>query len=559
MMRSKTILLKQLTNINLVFVFLLVTTFNYWSIDPFVSPKLVITSAAAFACAITIIRHIEVQEIRKQKIVILLVILFIVVSIITNVFTRGNFTTKLFGIFGRNTGMLAYISIFIIFISFVICSNQLFIQKVFKVLILASTVPIAIACLQILNIGPSSLLSDSKQILSNFGNINFFSSFLAMLCIICLSLLLFPNLTNKYKVLSLIVFISSLYILLFKLQSQQGVYLLVGGLFLYLNIYLFIIKKKLLFSVTFFLLLGGVAFGVLGIFNKGLLAKFIYEPSITDRGYCSESGLSTFVNNPFMGVGYDQYLMWWHRSNSIEAIKFKGINGFCDSSHNVFIDIAVNGGVFLLLIYIAIHVLIVFKITRILHRISTFEPLVVGLVVVWSIYVIQSLISMNYLVLAGLGWAIGGLIIGYSENSKSDHESRKVGTRKWTNHVYLLIFTLSGAALGAQPQVTLNTAQNAYASGNADQVFSSTKKWPKDAFLSKLAVQRMQENGLYDYELILARNLVEDFPDYFASWKALFEAKKATTQDRNMAKLKMEELYPLYFASLDTFGGVINK
>ena len=93
---------------------MLVTTFNYWSIDPFVSPKLVITSAAAFACAITIIRHIEVQEIRKQKIVILLVILFIVVSIITNVFTRGNFTTKLFGIFGRNTGMLAYISIFII-------------------------------------------------------------------------------------------------------------------------------------------------------------------------------------------------------------------------------------------------------------------------------------------------------------------------------------------------------------------------------------------------------------------------------------------------------------
>ena len=113
--------------------------------------------------------------------------------------------------------------------------------------------------------------------------------------------------------------------------------------------------------------------------------------------------------------------------------------------------------------------------------------------------------------------------------------------------------------LGAQPQTTLNTTQNAYASGNADQVLISTKKWPKDAFLGKLAVQRMQENGLYDYELILAKNLVADFPDYFTSWKALYDAKNATAQDKDIAKQKMESLYPLYFASLDTYGGVVTK
>jgi O-antigen ligase len=478
---------------------------------------------------------------------------------ITTFFTSGNFATKLFGIFGRNTGILAYISVFIILISFVICSNQLFIKKVFNVSILASTIPIIIAFLQISNIGPSSLLSDSKQILSNFGNINFFSSFLAMLCIICLSLFLYSESVNSYKVFILVVLLSALYILVFKLQSQQGVYLLVGGLLFYLILYFYIIKKKLLFSASLFLLLGGGVFGILGIFNKGPLAKLIYEPSITDRGYCWRSGLKTFTSNPSMGVGHDQYLMWWHRSNSVGAIEFKGINGFCDSSHNVFIDIAVNGGISLLLIYIAITVFIVFRITRILRRIPSFNPLVVGLVVAWSIYIVQSLISMNYLVLAGLGCAIGGLIIGYSENFENYYESRKASTLNWRHNIYLMIFTLFGAVLGAQPQITLNATQNAYASGRADQVLSSTKKWPKDAFLSKLAVQRMQENGLYDYELILAKNLVADFPDYFTSWKALFEAKNATAQDRNIAKQKMEKLYPLYFVSLDTFGEVINK
>jgi hypothetical protein len=345
----------------------------------------------------------------------------------------------------------------------------------------------------------------------------------------------------------------------FKLQSQQGVYLLLGGLLFYLILYFYIIKKKILSIVSLLLLLGGGAFGVLGIFNKGPLAKLIYEPSIIDRGYCWESGLKTFISNPFTGIGYDQYLMWWHRSNSIKAIQFKGINGFCDSSHNVFIDIAVNGGIFLLLIYMATTIFIAYKVFRILQKISSFNPLIIGLVVVWSIYLIQSLISMNYLVLAGIGWAVGGLIIGYSKNSDNDLTPIKVSSLKLNDYIYLIIFILCGAVLGAQPQITLNTTQNAYAAGNADQVLISTKKWPKDAFLGKLAVQRMQENGLYDYELILAKNLVVDFPDYFTSWKALYDAKNATAQDRDLSKQKMENLYPLYFASLDTYGGIINK
>jgi O-antigen ligase len=543
----------------LVFIFLLIITFNYWSIDPFVSPKLVIVSAAAFACTAVIIRHIDAQEIIRQKVVVLVAISFITVSIITTLVTGGNFATKLFGIFGRNTGMLAYISIFIIWISFILCSSQLFISKVFKVIILASSITLIIAFLQTLNTGPKSLLSDSKQILSNFGNINFFSAFLAMLCILCLSLLLYKDATNKNKVFTLLVLLSSLYILVFKLQSQQGVYLLLGGLVFYLILYFYIIKKKILFSSCLLLLLGGGTFGVLGIFNKGPLAKLIYEPSIIDRGYCWESGLKTFISNPFTGVGYDQYLMWWHRSNSIEAIQFKGINGFCDSSHNVIIDIAVNGGIFLLLIYIAANIFIALRVFRILQKISSFNPLIIGLVVVWSIYLIQSLISMNYLVLAGLGWAMGGLIIGYSKNYDNDLSPIKVNPLKWNNYIYLIIFTLCGAVLGAQPQITLNTTQNAYAAGNADQVLISTKKWPRDAFLGKLAVQRMQENSLYDYELILAKNLVTNFPDYFTSWKALYDAKNATVQDRDIAKQKMESLYPLYFASLDTYGGVVNK
>ena len=94
----------------------------------------------------------------------------------------------------------------------------------------------------------------------------------------------------------------------------------------------------------------------LAIFQIGPLKQYIYEKSISIRGYYWNAGIEMFRTNPVFGVGFDGYRDWYWRSRSLKAFYDLGPQDFAENAHNVFIDLAAIGGLPLLLIYSSIIV-----------------------------------------------------------------------------------------------------------------------------------------------------------------------------------------------------------
>ena len=102
----------------------------------------------------------------------------------------------------------------------------------------------------------------------------------------------------------------------------------------------------------------------LGLINAGPLAGYLYKPSLEARGFYWRAGIRMLIEHPFFGVGMDGFGDWYRRARTLEDTLFNpGLAS--NTAHNVFIDIASNGGFPLIALYLAILGLVIFSITKV--------------------------------------------------------------------------------------------------------------------------------------------------------------------------------------------------
>ena len=250
--------------------------------------------------------------------------------------------------------------------------------------------------------------------------------------------------------------------------------------------------------------------------------------------------------NPIFGIGLDSYGDWYWGVRSAPAA-LNSLNANTNSAHNVYIYIASNGGFPLLIAYLVLNGLVLFRGIKHIKNSPTFDPYFSDIFVGWIGYQAQSFISINQLGLAVWGWLFGGLVLGYSFIDSKQATQGK-GLKKNANKSSLQdlaipsIVSILGISMVAPAFFTDHTFITALKSRSSEQVMAATQKFPKSNSRNLTAAQLYQNSQLNAEAISIAEDNVKINPRDFNSWRMIailspVESEKAKNAVEQMKKL----------------------
>jgi hypothetical protein len=174
-------------------------------------------------------------------------------------------------------------------------------------------------------------------------------------------------------------------------------------------------------------IIGGIA-GVAGMLNKGPLTKYFYKISVTYRGDYWRAGWNMFVHHPLFGVGLDRFGAYFRQYRDATQVARRGPNLISNAAHDVPIQLASTGGIFVLISFLALTFFILWRGIVALRKTSGTEQIVVAVIFgAWATYEAQSLISIDNLAIAIWGYILGGAVIGISVLPESEVKVKHAG------------------------------------------------------------------------------------------------------------------------------------
>ena len=528
--------------------------------DPVNVTKLVVATIIAFA-VLAIVLSSGLKFLWKvSKLFTISAVLLLITMLSASIASESAFVTNLYGISGRNTGLLAYFS----FLSLALGAALLNEKKSFERLVVGLLVAGAanvIYCLWAWQVGDFiSWNNPFGTILGTFGNPNFISSFLGI----------FISATTSYLILArnkiIIKVFAALFILIAFLEvlhthSIQGV--VVTGIGLAYNGFLFVRSKTKTNLWSFSYLVAATFTGVLavaGMLQIGPLTKFLYKTSVSLRGEYWQAGINMGQSHPLTGIGMDGYGNLYRQARDASALILPGVTVITNAAHNVVVDFFAYGGYPLLIAYLFFLFFGVKSIVAVILRSRDFNPVFAALSVSWLCYQAQSIISINQIGLAIWGWVLTGALVGYEYSTraslKADKEPARTGkspsqSNRQSNFSPTLIAGL-GAIIGALIAIPPYNAdlswRNALGSQNLTQVekaLTPSYMTPSDSARLASAVKLLEQAKLFDQSYKYAKYAVEFNPNYFDAWKILYYVSKSTPEDKKMALENLKRLDPL--------------
>lgn len=535
----------------LLTVTLLVTPM--FSMDPINPIKMLAVTVVGFMGLGILISNHKVLKSIPFKTPLILITCFTVWQIIVFIVSEGGKLQQLFGTTGRNTGLITYIALSILFVVAMAATSAAFLNRFIYVVLAVGSVSIIYGTVQAVGADPFNWSNPYAPVFGFLGNPNFLSSLLGILGSFVFSQLFSKKFRIQVKVLFINYLLATLFVI-YKTASQQGFLVLTMGIGIVFGIYL--LEKSRLLGITY------AAMSTLGFFlvffgtlNKGPLASILYKNSVTYRGDYWRAGWKMTIDHPIFGIGLDSYGDWYRRSRTLEATLRRGPDVTSNAAHNVYLDMSSNGGFPLLVIYIALMTLVIISAFKVIKRESTFNPTFVGLFSAWVAFQAQSIISINQIGLAIWGWVLSGLIIGYEVKtrntifSESNSQKTKIlfSTQK-LSAVSILVFFVStalGVIVGTPPYSASTKFKSALDSGNAQTIEGSAYIWPlADARMVQVA-SILDENGFSQQALKVAVDSTRYFPNSYIAWNALYYMKGASSAEKDDALIQMKRLDPL--------------
>lgn len=511
-------------------------------------------SLGVFSCAsIAIVLNSELRKrLRESKLVIFFIFSFMLFTILTIFSSDSPLSQLVYGVYGRNNGVLTYLFLSFIFVS------ALSIRENYKLLvdglIVAGSVNV-IYCFWVVAFGDFIGWSNPYgNILGTLGNPNFIGSFLGIFFATCLALSIdtSKSKTFRYSFAALLPIIA---FEIFKSHAIQG--RVVAGLGIAVVGFLFIrsrVNKIALVIYSGVIAIVG-ALSLLGALQIGPMTSVIYKTSVSLRGQYWLAGWNTGTTHPFTGVGMDSFGDWYRRARDVHALILPGPNVVVNASHNVFLDMLAFGGWPLFLSYILITVSSLIAVVRLINRARVFDSTTAILVSAWLGYQVQSVISINQIGLAIWGWMLGGALIALEISSRNlnlveEPLKKKSLSRTGTPPKLVLVGAL-GALIGfilSLPPILSDakwrSAQVARNLPNIEASMVSSYFNPQNTtkFLSN--IQAMEASGLFELSHKYALQAVKWNPEAFDLWKVLYFIKNSTPQDKSTALSNMKRLDP---------------
>ena len=528
-----------------------------FSYDPVNIIKMLITSTIALTVVFLTLSQKLQLNLKQYQIVNYSFLIFLFWSICVFIFHKNHLTQQFYGAFGRNTGLLTYLSLSVLFLFAAHKSEALQPIRILYSTILVGSLSIAYGLLQVFGSDPLKWISSYSPVVGFLGNPNFQSSLVAITAITA-SAIMFSSQPVGAKFLAFIYVLTSIFIV-YKTNSQQGYLVFMFGFLVVLYVRIKTNQKWHKLHLPFIVLtfLSGV-YVVLDILNLGIGKSILYKPSVSARGDFWRAGIEMMRDNPIFGVGFDAYGENYRAARDSYAASRFDANIGSNSAHNVFLDVGSYGGFPLFSIYVLIQVLTLLSIVRIIKRMKAFNFALVGIIGAWIGYLSQSIISISQIGLAIWGWILSGFIIGTDINQsikefpnkeeKIQQNRGKVShapkIRRETDLLAYAFGIVIGLILSMPSFLADANFRGAVESRKVEQIVNAANRWPQDSVRYDAAYFLLKKEFPVQAKEV-ARSATEKIPNGYPGWKNLYYSANATDLEKQIAKKKLMELDPL--------------
>ena len=491
---------------------------------------------------------------KTSRILIIVSALFFLASINSIIASSSPTTQSFYGVFGRQTGFVAYLVLAMVMFGAVLLRAKRSFELLVWALLISGAINIIYAAWAIAFGDFIGWSNPYGNILGLFGNPNFIGAFLGMFITGSIAFAFSTHFAWKYR----IAFIVLGLIALFEIKEShaiQGLVVTGAGLAM-VGFYLVRAKTKgvaLTLGYVFAIAIAG-GFALAGALQKGPLSSLIYKRSVSLRGTYWETGINMGMDKPFTGVGMDSYGNWYRAFRPDRALTdMPGVGTVTNAAHNVVIDIFAYGGLPMLISYLGILGVGIWAIVRVTFRSRAYDGTFVALATTWLAYQLQSIISINQIGLAIWGWVLVGALVAYEYSTRPTPESsekpKAIKQKELIFSPQLVggIGVVIGALIAVPPMSADMAWKSALKSQNVQKVeaaLTPTYLKPRDSARMAQAVLLFEKSQLFAQAYKYAKEGVAFSPDYFEAWRVLYSISSSTPEDKELALANMKRLDP---------------
>jgi hypothetical protein len=499
-----------------------------------------------------------------SKALVVLSGLFILASINAVLNSEGPLVQNIYGVYGRNTGLLTYVLLLMVITSVSLLRLESSFNLLIWGLIGAGLVNVAYVGWSIVFGDFLSWSNPYGNVLGTFGNPNFIGAFLGIFASSLIAYVLKAGTSLIIRIAATVIFLATVYEIIDS-NAIQGRVVVAAGLCI---VGFYLVRSKfdgVVAQISYVVVVAtGGFFALLGALQIGPLTKYIYKTSVSLRGEYWQAGWNMGSEHPLTGVGFDTYGDWYRRLRDTQALILPGPNTTTNAAHNVPFDVFAFGGWPLFISYLAILSLSAVAIMRVTVRTRKYDATFVTITTAWACYQLQSIISINQIGLAVWGWLFGGALIAYEfatrpklNSDRSDSIKTKVassrggmGKQKETTFSSTLIAGIGlviGLLIAAPPYSADSKWRSALLAQDLAKLETALVPGylnPMNSYKYANAVQILEGSKLYELAYKYAQVGVEFNPNSFDSWRILYLITNSSIEDKARALENMKRLDP---------------
>ena len=532
-----------------------------WNYDPINLIKALIVTLGTFFAVGIVLANRGHFNFKSKK---LFPIYFFGFSIVIPLFLApAPFSQQFWGIFGRNTGALTLLvsSLIILISSLVIDATGL--VKMIRILIALNVFLVFYCLVQIAGLDPVGWSQFAP--FATLGNVNFLSAILGMLSVILFVHLFYSEELLSLKLILVAVLIVNIFVML-KTDSIQGpIIFIIGGSFSALC-FAWLRKERLTMAILSLLLLPMYAGGIFGLFNQGPLSKFVYQASNVFRADYMSAAWKTFLANFATGVGHDSFDGWYRTERGfISAYRTNPLRT-TNSAHNIYLDMAANGGIFLFISYLSLVVVTLVSALNYLRKCKVLDVAYMSILGAWVAFIVQSAISINQIGVSIWGWIFTGAILGISSGktdnlfaSKSIFGNRNLHktAKKKRNSSFLsaksitfsIMFGIIGLLVSLPPLIADSRYKTAMNNRNLNELLQVAELPGTTAFHLGTIIDLARRNNFEPQAIELSEKLTSRFPRDFFGWNVRMTFASLPNEIRKQAYTRAKELDPYFYCA----------
>jgi hypothetical protein len=252
-----------------------------------------------------------------------------------------------------------------------------------------------------------------NSVLSTLGNPDFAAAVMAIFLVLAFGLAINTSKSSIVRIWAAVNIVILLVTILFS-QVRQGLLAGAAGIAVIVITWVYQRQKKAALGLVVLSALGG-GLGIVAMLNRGPLKSFFYKASVTYRGDYWRAGFRMFKSHPWFGVGLDRYGAYFRQYRDATQALRRGPQIVSNAAHDVPIQLAATGGIFVLIAFIALTTFVLWRGIVALRSTTGINQIVVATFFgAWVTYEAQSFISIDNVGIAIWGWILGGVVVALS-------------------------------------------------------------------------------------------------------------------------------------------------